>query len=268
MVEKFRDRDNAARPMVGGGLLHRVWARSGRVEFIASEDEVLAGDMPQRFSWAVALATSPARRRVLDVGCWTGGLLGLVATQDPAELVGVDIPGPWLPVARRRLPDAELLAMASFDHFPDELQGRFDTVFFLETLEHLPRGSETNVLRALAGLLADGGELVLSTPAAGLAALCDPAWLLIGHRHYRKATLVRMLAHAGLAVQQVCYQGNTWTSIDTSLLYGYKHVLRRHYVTPASIARRQPQALFPVRRIDSTNIWMKAVAPSAPRRTP
>ncbi len=265
MGKELGDRDDPEHPVVGAGLLGRIRARSGHVEFVTDVDDILGGDLPQRFSWAVGFATSPAGRRVCDVGCWTGGLLGLVATHDPAELVGVDIPGPWLPTAQRRLPGAKLLPMDSFDHFPGELRGRFDTVFFLETLEHLPRGSERTVLAALAGLLADGGELVLSTPAAGLAALCDPAWLLIGHRHYREATLVRMLADAGLTVQRVCYQGNTWTSIDTSLFYGYKHVLRRQYVTPPGIARRQPQTLYPVRRIDSTNIWLKAVAARAPQ---
>lgn len=226
MGKQLGDRDRSEHPVAGAGLLRRIRDRSGHVKFVTDVDETQDVDLPQRFSWAVGLAISPAGRRVCDVGCWTGGLLGLVAAHDPTELVGVDIPGPWLPVAQRRLPGAKLVPMDSFDHFPGELRGRFDTVFFLETLEHLPRGSETTVLAALAGLLADGGELVLSTPAAGLAALCDPAWLLIGHRHYRQATVVRMLADAGLAVQRVCYQGNTRTSIDASLLYGYNHVLR------------------------------------------
>ena len=247
-------------PTEGTGLLRRIRARSGHVKFIAAEDEALDEEVPQRFSWAVALANAPTGRRVLDVGCWTGGLLSLVARHGPAELVGVDIPGPWLSAAQRRIPGAELLSMDSLEQFPRELRGRFDTVFFLETLEHLPRGSETTVLESLAGLLAEGGELVISTPAAGLAALCDPAWLLIGHRHYLRATLLRMLAGAGLEMRQVRYQGNTWTSIDTTLLYGYKHLLGRHYVTPAGLARRQPPTLYPVRRIDSTNIWLKAVA--------
>lgn len=203
MRKELGDRDRPEHPMAGAGLLGRIRARSGHVKFVPDADQTLDVDPPQRFSWAVGFATAPAGRRVLDVGCWTGGLLGLVAAHDPAELVGVDIPGPWLPVAQRRLPGAKLVPMDSFDRFPAELRGRFDTVFFLETLEHLPRGSETTVLAALARLLADGGELVLSTPAAGLAALCDPAWLLIGHRHYRQATLVRMLADAELAVQRV-----------------------------------------------------------------
>jgi len=213
---------------------------------------------------------SGSRLRRQHGGCWTGELLGLVAVHDPTELVGVDIPGPRLPVEQRRFPGTKLLPMGSSDHFPDELRARFDTVFFLEMLEHLPRGSaETTALAALAG--SPGRRR-----RAGALHACRRSGSAVrpgmaahrAHRNYREAnTIGPMMAGAGLAVQRVCYQGNTWTSIDTSLLYGYKHVLRRQYVTPAGIARHQPQTLYPVRRIESTNIWLKALGAKAAHRT-
>lgn len=258
MVDECHSHDNSGDRMARSGLLTRMKSRSGRLKFVSNVDETIDRDLPKRFSWAVELAHPPVGRRVLDVGCWTGGLLRLIASYAPSELVGVDIPGPWLPTAQRNIPGAKFVAMDSFEYFPEHFQQRFDTVFLLETLEHLPRGSEFRVVSALAGLLAQGGELVLSTPAAGLSAPCDPAWLLVGHRHYRAITLMRILAHAGLEVQQILYQGNTWTSINTMIFYIYKHVFRHSYVTPLKIADRQPQTLYRTRRIDSTNIWLKA----------
>lgn len=100
----------------------------------------------------------------------------------------------------------------------------------------------------------------------GRRVLSDPAWLLVGDRHYRRVTLMTLLARAGLEVQGVWCHGNTWTSNDTSLLYASKHLLRRAYRTAGWLERRQRHGLSTKRTAGSTNIWLKAVVPGSARR--
>ncbi|MHB8395120.1 MAG: class I SAM-dependent methyltransferase [Candidatus Dormibacteria bacterium] len=239
-------------------LLERIRTRSGRLSFSAVADHAQPADPPQRLVWASRLALPVAGRRIADIGCWTGGLLALLVPLAPAELVGVDVSGPWLAVAEDTIPSATFLEVSSLTDIPSSLHRRFDVVFFLETLEHLPRGSQSSAVRTLASLLVPGGKVVLSTPAAGLSALLDPAWYLVGHRHYRLGGLVELLASAGLECAACHYSGNWWTSLDTSLLYVYKHLLRRTYSSPSAIAARASTDLYARRRLDSTNVWIEA----------
>lgn len=238
-------------------LLERIRARSGYLTFSNEIDFVQHRDPPARLVWASELALPAPGSRIADIGCWTGGLLSLLVPLAPAELVGVDVSGPWLSVARERIPSATFVEVSAFTDLPAALHGHFEIVFFLETLEHLPRGSQLAVVRTLASLLAPGGKLVLSTPAAGLAALLDPAWYLVGHRHYRLKTLVDLLASADLDVSDHHYSGNLYTAVDTLLLYFSKHVLHRPYFPASAIKARTETGLYPRRRLGAANIWLQ-----------
>ena len=130
----------------------------------------------------IALAGQPAGRRVADIGCGTGELLGELATAWPAsDLVGVDFAASRLRTAaaaatRVTLVDADLGAALPF------AAAAFDTVFCTEVLEHLKE--PVRCLREIRRVLTPGGRLTLSVPNATgfapfhrLAPLVPGGWL-------------------------------------------------------------------------------------------
>jgi 2-polyprenyl-3-methyl-5-hydroxy-6-metoxy-1,4-benzoquinol methylase len=237
----------------------RVWHRSGKLTFIPEVDAASHSKFPDRYRWASQWVGSLQGLRVADVGCWTGSFLEHLASADRSvELVGIDLSGPWLEEAMALHPDMEFVPVESLV-LP--LKGqliRFDTVFFLETLEHLPLGSESQVLKNLAGLLAPGGELILSTPVMGFAAITDPAWLLVGHRHYTYGRLTKLCAQAGLEINEVAYSGNLWSIIDSHLMYIFKHVLHRTRHGSGRLQERADTGLYNHRRFTTNNVWIRA----------
>ncbi|MHB1891116.1 MAG: class I SAM-dependent methyltransferase [Acidimicrobiales bacterium] len=240
--------------------MERIVRRSGELTF---EPMDLAGverpDVRHRWlsDWIGARLEGA---RVADVGCWTGSLLAWARQAGAARTVGIDLEGPWLEIARSRPEVDDAVPITSLEAVPRSLCSAFDIVFFLETLEHLPSGTEASALGSVASLVAPAGWLILSTPIAGVASLLDPAWVLVGHRHYRPATVRRLLRGAGLAVDDTRYSGNVWGSVDTFWFYLHKHLL--HTSTRAAhsswLEARSATGLQSDRMLGSTNVWMRA----------
>lgn len=240
-------------------LLNRLLRRSGEVTFIAQPTPV-SSRLPPRFHHALAVAGALAGRSVVDVGCWTGQLLACCDRAGAASLVGIDLAGPWLDEAKRAVPRADIHGIASLTDRSVANISPGEVVFFLETLEHLPKGSELATLRVLQRLVKPGGQLVLSTPAAGLSAFLDPAWFLVGHRHYRRSTVTRLLRAAGFEPVATWYSGDLAESADLVVFYLYKHVLRRPYETPRLLAGGG-LVRTARRRLDSGTTWVDARRP-------
>lgn len=138
--------------------------------------------------------------------------------------VGVDLPGPWLDVARAGCPGAKFCPIEQVGALPADFSHSFDVVLLLETLEHLPPGSEHTVLASLCHALQPGGRLVLSVPASGLPRLLDPAWYLTGHRHYSLRRLRKLFAKAGFLVVEYGYYGGFGDWVGTMRHYAQKHL--------------------------------------------
>jgi 2-polyprenyl-3-methyl-5-hydroxy-6-metoxy-1,4-benzoquinol methylase len=239
-------------------LAHRIRTRSGVLTFSNEIDLSSNAPVPPHYLSALEFGPHVTGRRVADVGCWTGRFIHLLAVEHPAAIWGIDVDGPWLSAAKRSNPGAEFLSIESITQIRSDLHDTFDTVYFLETLEHLPRDLEYPAARSLENILAPGGELILSVPAAGVAALLDPAWYLVGHRHYRSRRLHRIIRSAGLVVDECAYSGSAWHSIDIVLLYAHKHIFSREYTAPEFLARRISTKVSSRRRIGSTGIWIRA----------
>jgi 2-polyprenyl-3-methyl-5-hydroxy-6-metoxy-1,4-benzoquinol methylase len=124
-------------------LRSRMWHRSGSLVFVPEVDAAKHAEIPDRYRWASYWAGSLEGKRVADVGCWTGRFLEhLAAAGHPGKLFGIDLLGPWLEEATARHPEMEFVPVESLLIPIEGHQHSFDTVFFLETLEHLPRGLE------------------------------------------------------------------------------------------------------------------------------
>jgi SAM-dependent methyltransferase len=162
----------------------------------------------------------PAAQSLLDAGCGTGFVLAAIRRALPElHLVGTDLFDAGIAVARRRVPDVELVR-ADICALPYD--GEFDVVCALDVLEHVQ--DDEAALAALARASRPNGGVVLLVPQH--PRLWSPADEAARHvRRYTRSELTRKVERAGLAVTRA-------TSFVTTLLPALV-VLRR-------IRRRRP----------------------------
>lgn len=161
-----------------------------------------------------------AGARVCDVGCG-GGLLAEALAAEGADVLGIDLAAELIEIARLHALErgvAVRYRVVSAEALAAEQPGQFSLVTCMELLEHVP--DPLALLRALATLLAPGGDLVLSTlartPRAFLLAILVGEHVLgllpRGTHRYdrfiRPSELRRWLEAVGLEL--VALRGMTW----------------------------------------------------------
>jgi SAM-dependent methyltransferase len=103
----------------------------------------------------------------------------------------------------------------------------FDAVCLFDVIEHLPRHTEPIAVREAHRVLRPGGILYFSTPHASFVhTLIDPAWY-VGHRHYRRETVTRLLSDSGFSLKRIFVAGGVVECLDHVCLLGFKHLLHR-----------------------------------------
>lgn len=124
----------------------------------------------QRWLRVAALLKSSGARRVLDLGCGSGGLLQYLVKEPQFErIVGLELSGELLSQAKlrlERLPPQQWerlsLVCGSYAESHPALVG-FDAAALVETIEHVPPSRLSRVEQAVFGELRPG-LLVLTTP--------------------------------------------------------------------------------------------------------
>ena len=180
-----------------------------------------------------------AQRDVLDIGCGFGWFELAATDRGARSVVGVEPEEAALETARRHVVlDQVTFRAASAVSLPFDDES-FDTVVMWEVLEHLPKGSEPLAFCEIARVLRLGGVLYLSTPHGSLRArVTDPAWWLIGHRHYAPGRVSQLAEGAGLTVEVLESRAGAWQIAYIINLYVSKWLLRRSPVFREAFEQR------------------------------
>lgn len=169
-----------------------------------------------------------ASRQVLDIGCGYGWFELNALRCGVQKIVGLEISEGDLTAARESISDARAEFITGSGVSLPFIDGSFDTVVSWEVLEHLPKGTENQMFREVSRVLRKDGIFYLSTPYRSFFSnISDPAWWLIGHRHYSKGRLVDLAKDNSFAVLDMKIMGRWWVLFGILNMYIAKWIFRR-----------------------------------------
>ena len=165
---------------------------------------------------------------ILDIGCSFGWFEKFAVENGCKKIIGIDTDEKHLLNAKNQIRDerVKFLKGSALDLSIFE-KNYFDKVVMWEVLEHLPRDTEERAFREISKVLKSRGMLYLSTPNRTFwSCILDPAWWLIGHRHYNLGQIEKLVRETGFKVEKVEYGGRFYELISMILLYIFKWVFK------------------------------------------
>jgi len=169
----------------------------------------------------------PPRGPILDIGCGNGAIARRLL-RDGYDVYGIDASESGIAIANEKAPGRFFLHDLTVVGLPRELAGiRFVTVISTEVIAHLytPRG----LVEFARGVLAEGGELIVSTPYHGylknlalavsgrldahFTALWDGGFI----KFFSRKTLEALLRERGFVVTEFAGAGR-WPFLWKSML--------------------------------------------------
>lgn len=221
-------------------FIRRILSYNGSMEYVELNDQDIVDNYQHEFV-VDYYRKHIEGKKVLDAGCWTGPLEKTISKKGiHTELVGIDENKDALAVARRNFPAfrfEQCQLMGANEEFLAKNAGTFDTVIFLDVIEHVPKYKEGVALSFFRKLLKPDGVLIVSTMRSHMLNPIDPAWML-GHRHYSKRKLEGILKKSGYRIGENLEIGNLYWDLDMLYFYICKHIFRTPYSTSEKMKQR------------------------------
>lgn len=168
------------------------------------------------------------KKDVLDIGCGYGWCELNCLHRGVKKVVGIEITKEDLKTAKKYVKDKRArFEVGGALELPFK-DNSFDTIVSWEVLEHIPKNTEDIMFLEVNRVLRKNGVFYLSTPYNHfLTNLLDPAWWLIGHRHYSKEQLTRYGKKGGFKIEKYYVKGKKWTLINLVNMYVAKWLFKR-----------------------------------------
>lgn len=167
-------------------------------------------------------------KKILDIGCGFGWFELNAVSRGARSIIGIELTEKDLETAKKYIDNQKIkFVVGNVLDLPFEKEV-FDTIVSFEVVEHIPTGSEDVMFNEVRRVLKNGGAFYLSTPNNSFfAKIFDPAWWMIGHRHYSKKYLIDIAQSNGFAVEKIIVNGGWWEIIGINNLYISKWIFRR-----------------------------------------
>lgn len=186
--------------------------------------ETISSRSTGRHGVCINFSSDVRHKIILDIGCWIGWYEKYVANK--CELIiGIDIDSKALLNAKKNVDSINCEFICSSASKLPFKPNSFDLISMFDVIEHLPMDLENESLSDINRVLYPNSELLVSTPNNNLLSiLLDPAYFLLGHRHYSNTKISEMLMVNGFKVKDIKYGGGIIESISMILLYLFKHL--------------------------------------------
>jgi 2-polyprenyl-3-methyl-5-hydroxy-6-metoxy-1,4-benzoquinol methylase len=221
-------------PGAAGVQWHDDPSKDYRKRYFLPEHWVMSGDEPFSVDYTgyiqavlSLLPTGGNGQRLLDAGCGDGFLSSRLA-QLGFEVSGADYSQRAVAFAKMFVPNGDFHCLDLRDlNTRLQWQGAFDYAVSVEVLEHIPEENQLHVCRNLAGVLKDGGRLIISVPSK------DMRGSYTHYKHFDLDEITELVQSVGFKVEAVVYQNRLSPLLSRRLW----KILRNNYFDLVAVRR-------------------------------
>lgn len=192
-----------------------------------------------KFSVSFVKDEDVKNKKILDIGCGFGWFELDVLKRGVKQVAGIEISEEDLRAPRLIEDKKAIFKVAGALKLPFE-DDYFDTVVAWEVIEHIPKETESKMFKEVSRVLKRNGAFYLSTPYDSLISkYLDPAWWLIGHRHYSKKKLIELGEKQKFKIAEIYVKGGIWNLVNVLDMYISKWIFRRKQFFEKEISKKE-----------------------------